>query len=268
MKCEDARERLFEDIQPGDPELREHLEACPLCSALAVERAVYDDSPPLDDLFAGVTDRLDAERGLRAWLRARPTPLRLGLGAVSLILLVGATALTWGRIDMALYPSLRLAIEVAALSVLSLAGIAASMHPPHRPPLPSGVVAAIVGLALLLPTMGLLPMAHAAHPASMAGVGPDLLARASLSVLGHGCGSTDLCADPRASARRNAGRITRSAAAGRGGRRRNRGAAASLSHHPTDTSDLGPWPGRDRLGPSDGRGATVHNQGYQINGAE
>lgn len=156
-----------------------------------IDLAPFDAAPPevdRDALFAQV-ERDIASEGLRGRMRAIPTPLRLGLGAV----LAGAIALlsfvVTGRPDVAVYPDGRLALELLAIGGLNFGLLALTTRPGFKPEFDRTTFMSLIGVALLAPfVLGLLPVAHTAHEASLAGAGADFWPRA-LGCLAFGIGA-------------------------------------------------------------------------------
>lgn len=126
--------------------------------------SLADDAPSdaeLDGLFAECSARLEAERGLVSWLRARPTSARVGLALGLPTGLVLATALLAPRPDLAALPVWRVLTVVLGTVALIAASVWFGLRPLHRPPAPAWVEPAVLGgavvgaLALtLLPLVG------------------------------------------------------------------------------------------------------------------
>lgn len=176
-----------------DPTVAEHLEHCEPCAVLvadggALGRALDGDpsestvSPPGDfeALWARVHGDLEAERGPLAWLRSRPTSVRLvvAVAAAALVLLFGGLVI--GRPDLAVYPGGRLLLDVVLVVGALGAALWVGLRPLHRPASPPGLVLGAIAVVVLAALAGpLLPVAHQAHPASLAGVGADFVPRAT-----------------------------------------------------------------------------------------
>lgn len=133
----------------------------------------------IDDLFDGLAKQLEGERGPRAWLRSRSTFARLALlAALALIVPLWALLLA-PRVDLPIYPRLRLAVELIVLASPAVCAWLSCLRPLYRPPLPRWVGPALMAFALgAAITVVALPPAHADHPASLLGVGEDLIPRA------------------------------------------------------------------------------------------
>jgi hypothetical protein len=142
-------------------------------------RAVEGAGQPenLDALFAGIEAAVEAEVGPRARLRALSTPTRRSLVAGGVGALAVGSLVVMPRPDLAVYPTLRLSLELLTAAALSAAlvvvgidrRLTAGLRPAH------GLVLAA---ALLLPwVVGVLPVPHTGHPASLLGVGDDFIPR-------------------------------------------------------------------------------------------
>lgn len=130
-------------------------------------------------LFAAVEEDIAAERGAAAWLRARPTWQRLTVAALIALIILGAVVVTWARIDLAVFPRPRLAIDLALLAVAAAPALWLALRPLHLPRLPSWTTTAVIAVAVAAAAVvASLPPAHALHPESLRGVGDDLAGRA------------------------------------------------------------------------------------------
>ena len=142
------------------------------------------DEPAAD--FDGLGARLDAEIGVAAWLRALPTPVRMGLLLGTVLLVALLVAMVHGRPDVAVYPSVRLGLELALLCGFGLLALAGSLRGHHHPEIPRSIGWGLVGGALLIPLiLALLPMADAVHPLGLEGSGPKLVPMA-VSCMAYG----------------------------------------------------------------------------------
>lgn len=181
-------------------EVEAHLEACAPCRELAAEaelaRALAEDAAAarlddaLDDELEGmlgrVTARVEAERGPRAWLRSRSTPLRLALGLAAVALTGSFALVTAPREDLVVYPLDRMALVLGAMAAAAAVSLIFGLRPLWRPSLGSaprwsvilGVPAGVVALALA-------PEAPSLHPASLAGGGAEF-APAALACFAYG----------------------------------------------------------------------------------
>lgn len=151
--------------------------------ALAPNPGGAEAEPPPFDALAG---RLDRETGVVSWLRSRSTPLRIAillgcvLGSAFVVSLVSA------RPDVAVYPSLRLTLELALLAGFGLIALAGSLRGHQHPEIPRKVGWCLVGGAIVIPlVLALLPMADEVHPLGLEGTG-DALVPMALGCLGYG----------------------------------------------------------------------------------
>jgi len=128
------------------------------------------EPPPgdLDALYAQVTHSVAAERGLRAWLRARSTGTRALLATSVIALLVVRSATAFQRPDLGVYPDARMAAVLLVIGAgLSLL-LALALRPLQRPAPPAwALVAATAGALLAVLAAYAMPAAHRAHPASL-----------------------------------------------------------------------------------------------------
>jgi hypothetical protein len=179
MDCSEARRRLASG-EAADAEVEGHLGACTDCAAFACEghrRAIAvpgADPAEIDRLLRHTERRIGAEAGIAAWLESRPTRLRLAVSVVPL-----GFALLSPRADLAVYPLGRLLAVVAGLAALIAVSAWMRLRPAHRAPLPAAAPACVVVAGLAVVGIDcLLPEAHAARAASLAGGGADLVPRA------------------------------------------------------------------------------------------
>ncbi|HEX6272122.1 MAG TPA: hypothetical protein VFZ53_03755, partial [Polyangiaceae bacterium] len=97
VDCTEIRDALLAGTAPDGPGVEEHLRACEACAELlddhgALGRELSRAEPPAGDhaaLWASLEGALRAEKGPRAWLRSRATPVRLLLAASAGALVVG-----------------------------------------------------------------------------------------------------------------------------------------------------------------------------------
>jgi len=183
MSCERIQAQLRADAEPA-PEIEEHLDACVDCAAVAaeVEGLVTDDGadlPEVAGLLGQVESAIAAERGPLAWLRERSTPVRLMLAVAIGFGIPLAFGIATLRADISVYPVVRFAAIGGAFAAALAAALWVGLRPLHRPGLST---AALRGLALFavaaMVVSAAIPAAHAAHPASIGGVGDDLVRRA------------------------------------------------------------------------------------------
>lgn len=199
MKCRDVHGALERGEALGPP-ARDHLEACPACSALAADGGALGrllagaggaatlsggvPRPALDvealDLDA-LARHVEASMAPRATdrLRTLSTRTRASLAAGLALAIIAAMALAFRRVDFAVYPGWRLAGELTVHLASALAAGWLVLRPLHLPASTAGLQGLLVGAALVLPlALGALPAAHLDHPASLAGTGDDFARRA------------------------------------------------------------------------------------------
>lgn len=179
MTCEDTQRALLGAHR--DDEVSAHLAGCPTCRAVDEARAVDRDAlgVDLDAVFASISTDIDGDRGPLAWLRSRSTPVQRLLVMVVAALILGAIGLSMGRVDLAHYPVARLALEIGVFGVLMAGLTALALRPALGVARRGQVVGAVVALVAGGVLLAVLPSAHEAHHASVAGTGDDLLPRAA-----------------------------------------------------------------------------------------
>jgi len=129
VSCESVRDALLSGAPLSDGEIA-HTADCEQCGALvvgdaAVGRALAGDRAPIEPdprLWAELDARLEHERGVRAWLRSRPTPTRvaLAMAAFALVTLLGFRRV---RGDWSSVSKLEVALLVAAFALSALFGV-------------------------------------------------------------------------------------------------------------------------------------------------
>jgi hypothetical protein len=132
------------------------------------------EAPQFDALFVGLSDRIANERGLRAFLRSRSTPVRTSIAVSTIFALVLLVLFAFLRRDIAVYPPTRMALVLSSVGALLAFSLLLSLRPMQRPALPSWTTPGLVASSMLL-LLGLhsLPAAHLSHPASLVyGAGP------------------------------------------------------------------------------------------------
>lgn len=173
MDCADVLDALAAERTLTGPEAAAHLAACPDCAGLARDAAGWTGElrraagpAPVDlvALQAGLSARLEGERGALGWLRSRPTWQRALLLLAVAPICPAAIALVQGfplRADLAHHWLPRFALEAGLLALALLAAVWAALRPVQRPTLRSGAALAAVLLATLLAAgLALLPAAH------------------------------------------------------------------------------------------------------------
>lgn len=141
------------------PAALDHAADCPPCAALladggALGQSLAREPVPADvdpALLAGVERALAADgRSPLGWLRALPTWLRRLAVLASILPLVVWHALHFGwRVDLDVYPMLRLALTLGAFAALALRNAWVALRPVHEAPEPPARSWTFVGLALL-----------------------------------------------------------------------------------------------------------------------
>ena len=122
----------------------------------------------LDRMQAELQGQLARERGIAAWLRSRPTPVRATLAGLVLGLLVVTTMLLWPRPDYTVYPPARMLLALAPIAGLLAVELVLVMWPLQLPAAPRWLVnAALIGPPLVLAGLYALPPAHTDHPRSL-----------------------------------------------------------------------------------------------------
>jgi hypothetical protein len=136
--------------------------------------------PDFAALEAELTREIAQEHGAHASLRALGTPHRYLLALLPLCLAAAMTLLVRPRLDLAVYPSARMALVLCVVGVLVLLSLVFALWSLAWRPIPDWARTLLVaGGPVALLGLYSLPAAHSAHPASMQaeGLGP-LLARA------------------------------------------------------------------------------------------
>lgn len=147
------------------------------------EYARWDDSSAggvpglnLDQLHAELQGKIAAERGIGAWLRSRPTPVRAMLAGLVLSLVVIVTMGSWLRPDFDVYPQGRMLAVLTSIAGLIAVELVLVLWPLQLPAAPRWLmVAAVVGAPLGLLFWYGAPPAHTDHPRSMAPSGAAAL---------------------------------------------------------------------------------------------
>lgn len=103
----------------------------------------------LDALYRHLQGQLERERGLGAWLRARPTAARLALGLGLSLGLVLVIAFFGPRSDLDEIPVSRMLVFVTATASLFAASVWFGLRPLHRPAVSIWVERGIVASALV-----------------------------------------------------------------------------------------------------------------------
>lgn len=182
-----ACEKCRKAIQRGElARVLSHTKECDSCASFAeafgfmgkVQSETLGEDE-LDAILGGVRTQLRAQTRFRRNTAEMSSVQRcLGVTMLALAIAVGVF-LTVRRADLGVYPPLRGLLELSVLGAIVFAYAWLLIRPLHKPPLKKTRVALQIICtlgALALPLA--LPLAHQHHPASLAGVGDDLLRRA------------------------------------------------------------------------------------------
>jgi hypothetical protein len=120
----------------------------------------------LEKMQAELDGKIAQEKGLAAWLRARPTPVRAMLASLLLGVIIIGTMATWLRPDFEIYPAIRMQAVLGTIAVLIVLNVILVLWPLQFPAAPRWLMAA----AVLSAPIGLFfwysaPPAHT-HPRS------------------------------------------------------------------------------------------------------
>jgi len=142
MDCAEIRDAFLRGETLPEDRVQAHLRVCPHCHELFEghvalgQRLGSAATPELslpDDFFAQLEQKVSAETGMRAWLRSRPTRVR-----VLLVSTVAVAAITIGgalhlRPDFAEYPSSRLALLLGVYLLAVLVAVQRELSVSSRP---------------------------------------------------------------------------------------------------------------------------------------
>jgi hypothetical protein len=132
------------------------------------------------ELRRSVDSALGAERGALAALRCLPHWVQLVLATAVALLLVATGGVGKLRVDMDVYPNLRMVGVVTLLLVFGSLALNHRLRPLHKPAIRSRTLNVIIALTLALPlVLAALPAAHESttHPESLIAEG-EFVARA------------------------------------------------------------------------------------------
>jgi hypothetical protein len=177
VDCADVRDLFLSGKLPEGADVEEHVRWCAHCRELLGRDGLLGQglSAAADDaldpgLLAAVEQRLERERGPRAWLRSRATPLRLLLVLLSAAAVFAVVYFTARRPDFAWAAGDRW-FALTGLMMLGLVlGADGALRVLGRAQPSSLVGAALTVLALPL-LVALLPDDEGAHSIAQAGVG-------------------------------------------------------------------------------------------------
>lgn len=129
----------------------------------------------LEKLHAELQGELAQEKGLVAWLRSRPTPLRAMFASMALGVIVMGTTAVWLRADFEIYPAGRMLAVLGTIAVLIVLDLILVLWPLQFPAAPRWLMA----LAVVAAPIGLFfwysaPPAHT-HPRSFPEEGLGLM---------------------------------------------------------------------------------------------
>ena len=191
MECADVRDALARGEEPQGPRLDAHLRRCQACSELLdgggtlgrelgeLRSAAVLPATDVGALFGELERGLDRERRLAGRLRSLPTPVRIGLALLALMLLGGVVLALRRRVDFDVYPMQRLVPALGAYALLIVATLRVALRPLHVAALPLRYRLGIAIAAVILPFfVAAAPAAHSLHPASLGGTAADLVPRA------------------------------------------------------------------------------------------
>lgn len=138
----------------------------------------------LEEGWQQLTARLEAEQG---WFRAPyqwSSRMRVLVVLAVAVLALGLVFKFVQRVDLLIYPSIRMALVLLSLVILFVGAVLLVLRPQQRMALHHRlwITTGVAGLALPL-VFALLPAAHLSHPASLAGQHHDLWSKALACLL-------------------------------------------------------------------------------------
>jgi hypothetical protein len=175
------------DKEPDEPVQPEGAARDAWEAELPLLREAEPSPADLDALFRQCEQSVTAERGLRAWLRARSTAQRRALASAVAVAFAALASFAFGRPDMDVYPAARMAAVLIALAAGVALSLQLAMRPLHRPALSARAAATAVAATLLgVLLLYALPAAHSAHPASLHAEGWQVLLQRATPCLAIG----------------------------------------------------------------------------------
>jgi hypothetical protein len=162
-------------------DLAAHAACCPQCAhslaalaaALGEGETNATDARDIDDASRATERALARERGIRAWLRSRPTRWRAGFVLAIAALFVTLFSAASPRVDLGVYPSWRIALCAAVYALALGALVWRALLPLHRLPA-AGHDRVWLALGLALPFMlAALPPVQLSAPVSTVGQGDN-----------------------------------------------------------------------------------------------
>lgn len=189
--CQQLHGALRSRQQPS-AELLSHTKTCDPCAELLADDArlaqgllgIESDEAEVeasqnDAALSRMHALLSGESAGLAPLRSWSSPVRIGVVACVAVLLLALVALRSLRPDVDVYPRLRLYATVAAYLALAAALIRLGLWRLDRALPPRPAEWGLFALGVVVPlAFALQPQAHVVHPASLGGVGGDLVPRA------------------------------------------------------------------------------------------
>lgn len=193
MECADLRAALLSGQAPRGAEVDAHVKSCEACAELLSDDMVlgrelaelargagdHEPSSSVGVDFGGIRAAIADERTLAGWLRSRTSVERVGLLLLVVLGVVAIQLVARRRVDFALYPTVPLLVVIATFSLLIGLAVAACLRPLQETPLSPWAQRGLLAAGVLMPVLLYAgEPVHTAHPASLAGAGSDLLARA------------------------------------------------------------------------------------------
>lgn len=189
MNCGEIRALLVEGTLPTGAAVDAHLRECAACGELLADGALLGRQMPaigpepvdagVEALLGEMHAKLETDRGLSGYLRARSTPLRLVLALLGAALLVLSQLLFARRPDLELYPLGAMVSVLVSYALLLGSTLAVDLRPLQRAPPPRWLWIGLVASALIVPlVIAAGPQVHTAHALANRGAGADLIPRA------------------------------------------------------------------------------------------
>jgi hypothetical protein len=141
MDCSEIRDAFVSGIRLPEEQVQAHLASCPQCRALFEGDAevgrnlatqASETLPFPDELFGQLEHRLALETGPRAWLRSRPSRVRLVFVLLPLLLVLLAGGLLRQRVDFALYPAQRVALLLCVYFIAIVLALGTELSESYR----------------------------------------------------------------------------------------------------------------------------------------
>ena len=145
MDCSQIRDAFVAGVRLPEEPLEAHLASCAQCRTLFERNgelgrslAAQASETPLfsEDFFGQLEQRLTQESGPRAWLRSRPSRLRLMFVLLPLLLVLAAGGLLRLRLDFDQYPAQRVALLLCVYFIAIALSLSKELsESPRRNPL-------------------------------------------------------------------------------------------------------------------------------------